>query len=127
MLPLAHAPVWLAASVTLLAGVIYASLGTGPALPSPGDFDKLAHLATYLFLTVWFTGIVHRAHYWKVVLALLGLGLAMEVLQQVMQRGRYGDLFDMGANAFGVAAGVSLALWRTGGWARRIEAWLTRN
>jgi len=51
----------------------------------------------------------------------------MEILQQMMQRGRYGDPFDMAANALGVAAGLSLALWQTGGWARWIEAWLARK
>lgn len=127
MLPLMYTPAWLAASAMLVAAVIYGSLGTGSSLPSPGEFDKLAHFGAYLFLAIWFTGLVSRAQYWKVVLALVGFGLAMEILQQTMQRGRYGDPFDMAANALGVAAGVSLALWQTGGWARRVEAWLTRN
>jgi VanZ family protein len=127
MLPLVYTPAWLAASVLLVVAVIYGSLGTDSSLPSPGEFDKLAHFGAYLFLAVWFTGLVPRAQYWKVVLALVGLGLAMEVLQQLMQRGRYGDPFDMAANALGVAAGLSLALWLTGGWARWVEAWLARN
>jgi VanZ family protein len=127
MLPLVHTPAWLAASVLLVVAVIYGSLGTDSSLPSPGEFDKLAHFGAYLFLAVWFTGLVPRAQYWKIVLALVGLGLAMEVLQQLMQRGRYGDPFDMAANALGVAAGLSLALWLTGGWARWIDAWLARN
>ena len=127
MLPLVYTPAWLAASVLLVGAVIYGSLGTDSSLPSPVEFDKLAHFGAYLFLAVWFTGLVPRAQYWKVVLALVGLGLAMEVLQQLMQRGRYGDPFDMAANALGVAAGLSLALWLTGGWARWIDAWLARN
>jgi VanZ family protein len=127
MLRLAHAPVWLAASVTLILGVVYASLGTAPSLPSPGDFDKIAHFGTYLILALWFTGIFARANYWKLALALVGLGVAMEVLQHAMERGRQGDPLDMGANTLGVAAGVALAVWQTGGWAPRIEAWLKRN
>jgi VanZ family protein len=127
MLPLVYTPAWLAASVLLVVAVIYGSLGTDSSLPSPGEFDKLAHFGAYLFLAVWFTGLVPRAQYWKIVLALVGLGLAMEVLQQLMQRGRDGDPFDMAANALGVAAGLSLALWLTGGWARWIDAWLARN
>jgi len=127
MQPLVYTPAWLAASALLVVAVIYGSLGTGSSLPSPGEFDKLAHFGAYLFLAVWFTGLVARAHYWKVVLALVGLGLAMEILQQLMHRGRDGDPFDMAANALGVAAGLSLALWQTGGWAPWIEAWLARQ
>jgi VanZ family protein len=127
MLPLVYTPAWLAASVVLVAAVIYGSLGTGSSLPSPGEFDKLAHFGAYLFLAFWFTGLVARTHYWKVVVALVAFGLAMEILQQMMQRGRDGDPFDMAANALGVAAGLSLALWQTGGWARRVEAWLARS
>jgi VanZ family protein len=127
MLPLVYTPAWLAASAILIVAMVYGSLGTGSSLPSPGEFDKLAHFSAYLFLAVWFTGLVTRAHYWKVVLALVCFGLAMEILQQMMQRGRYGDPFDMAANALGVAAGLSLALWQTGGWARWIDAWLARR
>ena len=71
MLPLVYTPAWLAASAILIVAVIYGSLGTGSSLPSPGEFDKLAHFGAYLFLAVWFTGLVTRAHYWKVVLALV--------------------------------------------------------
>lgn len=127
MLPLVYTPAWIAASVLLVAVVIYGSLGTGASMPSPGDLDKLAHFGAYFFLAFWFTGLVARANYWKVVLALVGLGLALEIFQQLMERGRQGDPFDMAANAFGVASGLLLALWLTGGWAGRIEVWLTKD
>lgn len=127
MLPLQHAPVWLAASVALLVAVVYGSLGAGVHVPGLDGFDKLQHFGTYCVLAVWFTGLVPRRHYWIVALALVVLGLSMEFLQVAMHRGRTGDPFDMAANALGITAGVSLALWQTGGWARRIEAWLTRS
>ena len=42
-----------------------------------------------------------------------------------MQAGRFGDPYDLAANTVGVAIGVLLGLVATGGWAQRVEAWLT--
>jgi len=127
MLPLAYARLWAAASAALIVVVIYGSLGAGMQVPGLFGFDKLQHFGTYCVLAVWFTGLVSRRNYWKAALALVCLGLGMELLQQSMGRGRIGEPLDMAANALGVAAGVAVALWQTGGWARRIEAWLVRN
>ncbi len=48
----------------------------------------------------------------------------MEAGQYLMQAGRTADVYDMAANAAGVAAGLLLAALLTGGWAQRIESWL---
>jgi VanZ family protein len=96
-------------------------------MPVPGQFDKLQHALAYAFLAVWFTGIFPRAQFWKVALGLVCLGLALEFLQHVMQFGRYGDPWDVLANAVGVGAGVALGAWRTGGWALKVEQWLSRS
>ena len=127
LLPLAYAPAWVAASVLLVAAVVYGSLSVGVQLPGPGQFDKLQHAVAYAFLAVWFTGIVARGNFWKVALALASLGLALEFLQHVMQIGRYGDPWDMAANAVGIGVGVALGAWRTGGWALKVEQWLSLN
>lgn len=127
MLPLAHKRLWLAASTALLALVVYASLGPSPALSTPGNFDKLGHFGAYLCLAVWFTALYPRSKYWRVAVGLLALGLAMEVLQHVMARGRYGDPRDMAANASGVLLGCGLAIAATGSWAARVDAWLSRS
>ena len=128
MLPLAHAPAWLVASLVLVAGVVIGSLALiGPDLPLPTHFDKLEHLVVYAALALWFTGLVQRRHYWTVILGLAALGLALEYLQFAMRRGRMGDPWDMAANLLGIAAGVTLAVTRTGGWAPKVEAWLSRN
>jgi VanZ family protein len=128
MLPLAYAPAWIAASLLLVAGVVFASLMPGP--PAPLDlrhFDKLEHALAYAVLAVWFTGIVPRANYWKVPLVLAALGIAIEFLQRAMPFGRTGDPWDFAANVLGIAVGVAFATWRTGGWALKVEAWLGRN
>jgi VanZ family protein len=128
MLPLAHAPAWLVASLVLVAGVVIGSLALiGPDLPLPTHFDKLEHLVVYAALALWFTGLVQRRHYWTVIVGLAVLGLTLEYLQFEMRRGRMGDPWDMAANLLGIAAGVTLAVTRTGGWAPKVEAWLSRN
>jgi VanZ family protein len=128
MLPLARPRPWIFASVALVAAVVIGSLGPMPDLPPvPVGLDKLQHFGAYLVLALWFTGLFRRSYYARVALALLGLGLSLELIQHVMRQGRYGELLDMGANALGVAAGVALALWQTGGWAPRVESWLRRR
>jgi len=128
MLPLAHAPAWLVASLVLVAGVVIGSLALiGPDLPLPTHFDKLEHLVVYAALALWFTGLVQRRHYWTVIVGLAVLGLTLEYLQFEMRRGRMGDPWDLAANLLGIAAGVTLAVTRTGGWAPKVEAWLSRN
>ena len=128
MLPLAHAPAWLVASVLLVVAVLYASLAplNVPA-GLPTHFDKVEHALAYLFLAVWFAGLVVRAHYWKIVVALAVLGLVIEILQHVMALGRYGDPMDMVANLLGVGLGIALASRRLGGWALKADAWLNRS
>jgi VanZ family protein len=127
MLPLRHRHVWIVASAVLVAAVVYGSLQPNLAIPAPTNFDKVEHLSAYLALAVWFTGLYPRGGYWKVAVALLALGLSMEVLQGLMNIGRSAELLDMVANTAGVLAGVLLGVWFTGGWARRIESWLGSN
>ena len=127
MLPLAHARRWASASVLLVALVVWGSLKPGVESPPIGYLDKVEHFSVYAVLAVWFTGLVARGQFWKVALALATLGAAMELLQTAMQLGRHGDVWDAVANVTGVGAGLALALLRTGGWASRVEAWLTRN
>ena len=128
MLPLAHAPAWIAASVLLVLAVLYASLAplNVPA-DLPTHFDKVEHAAAYVFLAVWFTGLVARPRYWRVAVALVALGLTIEVLQAAMPFGRQGDPWDVLANVAGIGIGVALARWVTGSWAPKVEAWLNRS
>ena len=88
-----------------LLGVIWGTLQTAFGGLMPKGFDKVKHFSTYLFLAVWFTGLLHRPRYWIAVLCLLGLGLSLEVAQWAMHAGRTGDPYDMAANTAGVLAG----------------------
>ena len=124
MLPLTHAPAWLAASALLVAAVIAASLLPGGSGPDVGNLDKLGHFLAYAALAAWFCGIVASRWYWGVAIALALLGIALEVLQALVAHNLSGDPNDVVANVAGVGAGLALAWWRTGGWALRMEAWL---
>jgi VanZ family protein len=126
VLRLAYVPAWIAASLLLVAGVLFASLVPLSLPAAPSHFDKLEHAVAYLCLTLWFTGLVPRSRYGRVALALALFGLVIELLQEFMPFGRQGDPLDMAANLVGIGVGVAIATWTTGGWAPRIEAWLRR-
>jgi VanZ family protein len=125
MLDLRFRGIWLAASVVLVGVVVWGSLQTGTQLPVPDNLDKYEHFGTYLVLALWFTGLVHRRHFWAVASVLLLLGLSMEVLQYLMGAGRMADPYDMAANSGGIALGSVVALLLSGEWAARLEAWLS--
>jgi VanZ family protein len=115
---------WVVASVLLVLLVVWGSLQTSVQSPALGGFDKFEHFGTYTVLATWFTGFSRRNRYWVVALALLGLGLALEITQFAMQAGRVAEPLDMAANTAGVAVGVLLATFATGGWVQKAEAWL---
>jgi hypothetical protein len=125
MLPLRHRRLWVAMSAALVAAVVYGSLTPHLVLPVPGNFDKVEHFSAYSALALWFTGLFRRTGYWKVAVSLLGLGLSMEILQGLMHMGRSAEVLDMVANTVGVVAGLAVAVVLTGGWAGRVEAWLS--
>ena len=127
VLPLAHARVWIAASTLLVVALVYASLGPSVPAPAVDNSDKLGHFLAYATLAAWFGGLLPRSRYGWIALALGGLGLALEILQHTMGRGRVGDPYDMAANLAGVVAGLLLGLRLTGGWAVGFEAWLARR
>ncbi len=124
MLNLRYRPFWLATSAVLVLGVVWGSLQTSLSGEVPQGYDKVEHFGTYLFLAVWFTGLMARKRWWLVAATLLLLGAAMEAGQYAMQAGRTADVIDMAANVAGVAAGLLLAALLTGGWAQRVESWL---
>ena len=124
MLQLRRRRLWIALSLVLLAAVLVASLQPNLGLPVPSGFDKVEHLAAYILLSLWFTGLVARGRYWAVAAGLLSLGFLIEVLQWRMNLGRSAETLDMLANMVGVGVGITIALQATGGWAPRLESWL---
>jgi len=105
----------------------YYSLAPVSDLKLPDWNDKIEHGLGYLLLTFWFCGIYPRRRYWRVGLAMLGMGILVEILQGAMHMGRQEDVMDVVADLFGVVPGLLLALTPLGRWPRWIEALIPRQ
>jgi hypothetical protein len=126
--PLVHHRLWLALGVALVIAVIVSSLVPGDTLTLgrfPGA-DKLAHASVYLVLMVWFAGLQPRRSWRWCALALLGMGLTLEIAQGAMHMHRTADARDMLANAAGVGLGAMAAAAGLASWPYRLETWLAR-
>ena len=113
---------WLVFGWVSVALAMYLSLAPITAIRVPDWNDKIEHCLGYFLLTFWFCGIYPRSHYWKVGLAMLGMGVLVEVLQGAMQLGRQADLMDIVADIAGIVPAVLLALTPLGRWPRWVEA-----
>ena len=100
-------------AIGLTAVVIFLSLVSLPSLGKSiiqvKNSDKFGHTLAYFGLTLsWL--FATRKHYTllkhKLILAcvLIGFGIILEGLQEVLTSKRTADLYDMGANALGVIA-----------------------
>ncbi len=127
LLPLRYPRFWLAAGWSLIVLATIASLLPTQNLPSIGTGDKVQHMAGYALMALWFSGIYPRSRYALIGIFLFVLGLAIEGAQGAMALGRQADLYDMVANASGIAAGLLAALLGLGGWAQRVEALVLRE
>lgn len=95
----------------------------GQALPKTGVSDKFEHSLLYAFLTVWFAGLYPRSRYVVIAVGLFLMGAGIELAQEAMHLGRFGDIRDVVANTVGIVIGVTLALAGLGGWAQWIDGW----
>ena len=98
------------------AGLFAATLVPGEYVPNVPvlSFDKLIHVAMFAgFALLWLALYPHRRG--VVVVGGLAVGLAIEVLQDVLPIHRSGEAADLLADAVGLA----LALALHGLWARR--------
>ncbi|MEJ2602203.1 MAG: VanZ family protein [Gammaproteobacteria bacterium] len=116
---------WRSAGWLMLAVVAVSALMPWPEVPdAPGNLDKYLHVATFLFLTVWFCGVYER---WpRVVLGLLLFGAAIELAQSATGY-RYPETADMVANAAGIALGLALCAAGGAGWCRGVESFIQGN
>jgi VanZ family protein len=125
MRPLKFLTWWLLTGWLLVALVITFSLiSPPPGLPGLPGVDKLAHLAAYGVLTLWF-GFIYLPglRYVRLGLGLILMGGALELIQEISGH-RSMDYYDMLANATGVAMGWVLAQTRLSGVLARFEAWM---
>ena len=78
-------------------------------------------------LMIWFAGLYPRAKHLRLAGALLFLGIALDVLQGVATTTRTFDLFDIQADAVGIAVALALAYWLLEGWCQRLERFTIRS
>ena len=133
MLPLQHARLWRGLSILLLLLVLVAALAPNwwfetraQALEWFEHADKWLHGSTFLFLTLWFSGLVARRAWWRMVLGLVLFGFAIEGCQLLVSY-RMADWMDIGANSLGILFGIAIAAAGLGGWGLRLEAWYSRR
>jgi VanZ family protein len=89
------------------------------------DGDKIGHLLAYAVLSAWAVLIfATRRSHWKAALALVVLGIVMELAQGALTDDRMMDPMDALADTLGVLLGQLLALGRAQtllqGWDLRI-------
>ena len=129
MLPLRHEKRWRLADIVLLLAVLAAT--TMPTIwlwPPPSKTvltDKLVHMLTFLFLSVWFTGQYARSAYWRLMVGLTAFGALIE-LGQVMVPYRSAEWMDLVADIGGIGIGLMIAFAGLGGWSQRFEQWLEK-
>jgi membrane associated rhomboid family serine protease len=107
---------WIVLGWMLVCSVVYLSLTPEPPAVDARHSDKFGHLAAYGALMAWWLQIDRNAY--RLALIFILLGLLLEILQSLGGI-RQGDIFDMAANALGVAIG-----WLIG---RRGLHWSDRN
>ena len=134
MLPVRYARRWQVASLFFLLLVLAAALMPAvwfwddrlTALRWFASIDKWLHGATFLALSVWFTGLYRKQSYWKIGLGLLLFGLGIEACQRMVSY-RTADWFDVGADAAGIIAGLVIGVVGVGGWCLRAEERLAKR
>lgn len=118
---------WLVFGWVSVIAAMYLSLVPINELKLPDWNDKFEHCAGYFLLTFWFCGIYPRRSYWKVGLAMLGMGILVEILQGTMHLGRHADVMDLVADVVGIAPALLLSLTPLGRWPRWVEAFIPRT
>jgi VanZ family protein len=114
---------WALGGLALALVILVLSLMPAEQLPEVRISDKVEHILAYVALAFWFGSICARRRFVWIALMLIGYGLLVELLQGGMGWGRQADLYDLIADAAGIAAGLLLAMTPLGGWARWLESW----
>lgn len=115
---------WIVGGLAMVLAIVVTSLLPSSSLPSVQVWDKFEHAVAYFVLAAWFGGIVRPDRYGRLALALLSLGVAVEVFQQAMGLGRTAELRDVLANAVGIVLGLAIAVLGVSGWMRGVERML---
>lgn len=116
---------WFALWLLLIAAVAAGSLMPAGNLPTPpiAGLDKAQHLLGHGALSAYAAMLFTPARLrLAAALALLGFGIALEAAQQALTSTREADLFDVLANAIGIALGQLVALTPVARWLAAVDA-----
>lgn len=100
---------WWIVGFVLVAFVVFVCLLPGDKLPGTLFSDKFNHFIAHFALAAWFAGLMPRQRWWKIFVALLLLGVGIEIAQALMHEGRQADPRDVLANGIGALAGLAAA------------------
>ena len=131
MLPLSYPARWRFAGIVILLVVLAFAMAPDiwpleRRLERRLDSDKVIHGITFAFLAIWYTGQYARRAYWRLAAWLLAFGVLIEACQSLVTY-RTAEWSDLWANSAGIAVGMTIALWLTGGWSLKIERWLAKR
>jgi VanZ family protein len=100
---------WLTLGWAIIISIVYLSLATLTIQPDMDQGDKLGHLLAYGTLMAWWCQLISVPNArWKLALAFIALGAAMEFAQSLTPN-RYPEMLDMVANTSGVLLGWLVA------------------
>ena len=119
---LRHGWFWWAVGAAQLAAMLYLALIPIPAIATgPAFSDKVIHFLAFMYLCIWFCGLVPRSRHLWIVLLLVAYGVGMEWLQgfSPVRRAEPADLL---ADVLGLGAGWLLARTRLRDWPRLLES-----
>jgi VanZ family protein len=120
LLRLRYPLLWAALGWLLVAGVVMGSLLPGRIVAAVTFNDKIEHAGAYALLMLWFGGLYPRARHPWIAVALLALGIALDLLQGLTET-RSLEALDILADAVGLAIGLSLSMTVLEGWCQRLE------
>jgi VanZ family protein len=120
LLALRHPLLWAVLGWLLVAGVVTGSLLPGSIVAAVTFNDKIEHAGAYALLMLWFGGLYPRARHPRIAVALLALGVALDLLQGLTET-RSLEALDILADAVGLAIGLSLSMSVLEGWCQRLE------
>ena len=127
MRPLRFRYLWLFGGLCLVGLVLYSTLMPPRALPVLVIVnDKAAHGFAFVALMAWFCGVFEMRFAPLVAVALLCLGILIELVQQQLTY-RSAELADSLADIAGIGVGWMLAAAGLQRWTARVESWIVPN
>lgn len=124
--PLRYRYFWFFGGLCLVGFVLYLTLTPQPGRVPPFIDDKLAHGIAFMMLMSWFCGVFELRFAWRIAVALLCLGVAIEGAQHLLTY-RTAEFADGLADLAGILGGWALAVLGLERWASVIERWFARD